>query len=246
MKSAHHILITCEHGGNLVPPAYRGLFARYQTLLLTHQAFDAGALTLAKDLAARLNATLFYSKTTRLLVDLNRSLGHPQLLSAITRKLSPAARHKLIALHYRPYRAAIESHVAEMISRRERVIHFASHSFSPELNGRVREADIGLLYDPAREGEAALAQALKTAIESLEPSLKVRRNVPYKGTSDGLTAALRRVHPEESYLGIELEVNQKHVLVKNRHWPRLRSAVIKAVVSTLADFSHTRPRAEGD
>jgi hypothetical protein len=33
-------------------------------------------------------------------------------------------------------------------------------------------------------------------------------NYPYRGTSDGFTAALRKRYAEDSYLGLEIEVNQ--------------------------------------
>jgi len=244
MTTASHLIITCEHGGNLVPPAWRGLFARADRLLMSHQGFDAGALTLAREMAEAAGGRLFFSKTTRLLVDLNRSIGHPQLFSAITRKLSTAGRQNLIALQYRPYRAAIENHIREQIAAGHRVIHIASHSFSPELKGRVREVDIGLLYDPARAGEVQFADALQAAILQAAPFLQVRRNTPYKGTSDGLTAALRKQFDGAVYLGLELEVNQKHVLVKNRHWPRLRHAVVHALRQALISIEPTHPGGE--
>ncbi len=228
------LIITCEHGGNLVPPAWRGLFSRYASALIGHEGFDAGALTLARDMAEATGATLFHSKITRLLVDLNRSIGHPQLFSAITRKLKPAARQNILNGHYRPYRAAIEAHVKSAIEAGGCVVHIASHSFSPELKGVVRDFDIGLLYDPKREGEVALADAWQAALLAHAPNLKVRRNAPYKGASDGLTAALRKQFGGDAYIGIELEVNQKHVYVKNRHWPRLRHAVVAALTDALS------------
>ena len=39
----------------------------------------------------------------------------------------------------------------------------------------------------------------------------MRRNYPYRGTSDGLTRYLRKRYADRDYCGIELEVNQKHV-----------------------------------
>lgn len=233
MNTPRDFLITCEHGGNLVPPAWRGLFTRYAKALIGHEGFDAGALTLARDMAQAIGARLFFSKTTRLLVDLNRTIGHPQLFSPITRKLSPAARQNILNLQYRPYRAAIEAHVRAAIQAGRQVVHVASHSFAPELKGRVRDFDIGLLYDPSRASEVALADAWQAALAHHAPSLKVRRNAPYKGTSDGLTAALRKQFGGDVYAGLELEVNQKHVYVKNRHWPRLRHAVVAALVDAL-------------
>jgi predicted N-formylglutamate amidohydrolase len=75
------ILITCEHGGHKVPLAWRHLFASRQETLQSHRGWDPGALALARQFAARMEATLFSSLVTRLLVELNRSLHHPGLFS---------------------------------------------------------------------------------------------------------------------------------------------------------------------
>ena len=47
----HALLITCEHGGNRVPHAYRNLFASASRLLQSHRGYDAGALALAREIA---------------------------------------------------------------------------------------------------------------------------------------------------------------------------------------------------
>ena len=41
------------------------------------------------------------------------------------------------------------------------MIHVSSHSFTPELDGKVRRADVGLLYDPAPRGEVDAVRALE-------------------------------------------------------------------------------------
>jgi predicted N-formylglutamate amidohydrolase len=236
-----HLIISCEHGGNLIPAAWRGLFARHARQLLSHEGFDAGALTLARDLATAFDASLFYSKTSRLLVDLNRSLGHPRLFSPITRSLGPAGRQTILAREYFPYRKAIENHIALMRASDHAVIHLASHSFTPIWKDQARELDMGLLYDPARAPEQALCVAWQAALMRAAPMLKVRRNAPYKGASDGITAALRKLFEAPGYIGVEIEVNQKHVLQKNRHWPRLRSAIIHSLREALIEIGAFKP-----
>lgn len=52
------------------------------------------------------------STVSRLVVDINRPLRHPRLLSAITRAASPGVRAEIVARHYLPYRAEVESLVA--------------------------------------------------------------------------------------------------------------------------------------
>jgi hypothetical protein len=44
------------------------------------------------------------------------------------------------------------------------------------------------------------------------PQLKVHRNSPYRGATDGFTTALRRQFGVDEYIGVEVEVNQKHLV----------------------------------
>ena len=76
-----------------------------------------------------------------------------------------------------------------------------------QSNGIVRNADVGILYDPDREAECRIADALIREIKARAPELRIRRNYPSRGTSDGLTTALRQKFGE-AYAGIEIEMNQ--------------------------------------
>ena len=223
------LIITCEHGGNGVPAAYASLFTNYQALLSTHRGWDAGALILAQQLATAFDAPLFAATTTRLLIDLNRSIGHRQLLSEVTRGLPLAARLGIAAQYYRPHRNAIESEVARLISSGRRVVHVASHSFTPELGGVLRQADVAWLYDPRRAGECALASQWLAALKHRRSDLKLRRNYPYEGKGDGLTALLRKRHSEAMYVGMELEVNQRFVMAGGPAWTALRADIVEAL-----------------
>jgi len=234
-KKADHFLITCEHGGNRIPSRYRHLFAGLEGLLKTHRGYDAGALALARELAKALAAPLFVSTTSRLLIDLNRSIGHPRLFSEATRDAPVMVRSEILESYYLPHRNKVEADIAKAVARGHRVIHVASHSFTPEIDGTVRNADIGLLYDPARYGELELCCRWQAQLKMLAPHLKVRRNYPYAGKSDGLTAYLRRRFPAEVYIGIELEISQQHALNGGRHWRAFRGRVIKALCQAVTD-----------
>lgn len=223
-----HILITCEHAGNRIPSRYRGLFQGREALLRSHRGYDAGALRVARELSASLSAPLLVSPVSRLLIDLNRSPRHPQLFSEVTRGLSGELRHEIVTRYYLPYRENAQALIAQEIEHGARVIHISCHSFTPEMNGKLRNADIGLLYDPARPAEAALCRHWRTALKACAAALKARMNYPYAGTADGFTVYLRRRFPAERYLGIELEINQKHVREGASHWRAVRGAVIAA------------------
>jgi predicted N-formylglutamate amidohydrolase len=226
---ADSFLVTCEHGGNRIPAWLQPLFRDHRALLATHRGFDPGALVMAKALAEAFAAPLVTSTVSRLVVDLNRSIGHPRLFSEATREASSAARASIIAQHYLPYRMEVERRVARAVARGRRVIHVSSHSFTPVLDGGVRRADVGLLYDPARRGEAGLCARWKAVLAARAPALRVRRNYPDLGKGDGLTAYLRRRFPPAAYVGVELEVNQRIVLAAGRPWATLRRALVESL-----------------
>ncbi|MGZ8208909.1 MAG: N-formylglutamate amidohydrolase [Burkholderiales bacterium] len=228
------LLLTCEHGGNRVPQRYRPLFRLHRHVLESHRGYDAGALAYARDFAKAFDAPLVYSTTTRLLVELNRSTRHPALFSSIARTLGDDERERVLANYYRPYRTRIESQVAEAHRRRDRLVHISCHSFTPKLNGEVRNADIGLLYDPRRANEVHLCRVWQEILKSVAPQLHVRRNYPYRGTDDGLTTYLRSCFEGRTYCGIEVEVNQKHALREAASWRAFRRMLVESLRKTLA------------
>jgi len=227
------LVITCEHGGNRIPVRWRKQFRGCRALLDSHRGFDAGALVMAKALASSFGAPLLSATTSRLLVDLNRSIGHRKLHMETIRTLPAELRQEIVELHYQPYRTKAERLVAQAIARRGRVIHLSCHSFTNNFDGVVRHTDIGLLYDPARPGERTLCAAWKSALKESAPALDVRRNHPYQGRNDGLTATLRKKFPDEVYLGIELELNQKNLPGPARHWAALRKLIINSLDTVL-------------
>lgn len=227
-------LITCEHGGNRIPAGYREFFRGREALLRTHRAYDMGALRMAREFSAALSAPLIVSTVSRLLIELNRSPRHPKLYSEATRDAPGDVRQEIFQRYYQPYRAKVETQIAQAVATGARVIHISCHSFTPELNGAVRNADIGLLYDPSRLPEAHLCRRWKTALKAHAPALKTRMNYPYTGVSDGLTVYLRRQFQTHDYSGIELEVNQKHVLARGEHWRQVRRSLIESLQDAAA------------
>jgi predicted N-formylglutamate amidohydrolase len=227
------VIITCEHGGNEVPPEFAALFAGHEELLQTHRGYDPGALELAWRFTQAVGRPLHYSTITRLLCDLNRTVGQAGHLSEITQSLTEEAIEKLVRVYYDPYRAAVVQEIRDLVESDQRVLHLSVHSFTPELDGEVRNADIGLLYDPKSPTEVAICDAWHAALNSARPELVVRRNYPYLGTSDGFTTTLRTVHDPEKYAGVELEVNQRWPLAGGNAWQELQADLVATFESAL-------------
>ena len=227
-------IITCEHGGNRVPAPYRRMFRGQRELLDSHYGYDPGSLVMAKALASAFAAPLVASTVSRLLVDLNRSIGHPQLFSAVTRAAPALTRAQIVEQHYRPYRRQVERLIRQAVGRGHRVIHISSHSFTAELDGKVRATDVGLLYHPGRRAEAEVCARWKETLTASAPELRVRRNYPYAGKGDGLTSHLRVRFAPSDYVGIELEVNQGIVFAAGRRWTALRRMLIDSLRTACA------------
>lgn len=231
------VLISCEHATCRLPPRFREAFRGASAALRSHRGCDLGALDLARYLARRLGLPLFAAPATRLLADPNRSLGHRQLLSTWSRRLPAGERELVLERYWRPHREAVERAVAEQLSRVRRVVHVSVHTFTPRLDGKTRRVDVALLYDPARKAERAVVDAWLTSLGSLAPDLLLRRNHPYRGNADGLTTHLRQRFRPARYLGLELEVSQRHPLGPVARWHRLRSEIETSLRDVLGSQS---------
>jgi predicted N-formylglutamate amidohydrolase len=214
------LMLTCEHASNKLPAAFKK--AVPAEVLKTHRAYDIGAVQVFRKLV-KFAKPEFYceGKFSRLFVDLNRTITNKSAFSDYHKQLEArdtafAAKVKAQASAYwTEYREAIEKFVDSALKPKTRaarsepeIVHLGIHSFTPVLNGKVRNADIGILYDPTRPQERAYANVIKAEIKRLYPAMKVRFNYPYKGTSDGLTTTLRKKFGQR-YVGIEIEINQK-------------------------------------
>ena len=126
------------------------------------------------------------------------------------------------------------THTCFLRRHEEGVIHTSSHSFTAELDGRVRGADVGLFHHPGRRGETEMWARWKESLAASAPELRVRRNDPYAGKGDGLTSHLRRRFAHTDYVGIELEINQGIVLAAGRRWIELQ----RILTDSLSAASH--------
>lgn len=210
-------IVTCEHASNRLPVRYRGLGLSREALA-SHIAWDPGARQVARHVARRFDCPYHEGRHSRLLIDLNRSPHHPKLMPRVAfgvtvpgnRMLSSEEKRQRIDRYYQPYREAVMRDIEGILSRGWICCHLSVHSFTSSLNGRERRAEIGILYDPARAAESELASRLAFVLRSR--GLHVRRNYPYRGTSDGLTTYCRRSFSRRAYAALELEINQRLLL----------------------------------
>jgi predicted N-formylglutamate amidohydrolase len=235
-RSDWQLLFSCEHGGNRVPLEYAELFVADQEILSTHRGYDIGIAPFARRLAEAFDVPLSLAEVTRLLVELNRSPGHPALFSGFSRELPKKERCRLLERYYYPYRQEVTERIEGIIADGRAVCHISLHSFTPELNGEVRKTDIGLLYDPHRVLEKRFCSLWQNVLKGGQEGVRVRRNYPYRGTADAFVTTLRRRFPASAYLGMELEVNQKWPLQGGEAWAELQKQLQQSLLSLWTDW----------
>ncbi|QHL85982.1 N-formylglutamate amidohydrolase [Nibribacter ruber] len=234
-------LLTCEHAGNEVPPETAHIFKGKEEVLYTHKAIDLGAHVLARHLERALHLPLYVTTVTRLLVEANRSLDSDELFSKFSKKLSEAEKHQVLEAHYHPHRNQVLNRIEEEIAKGNRVLHLAVHTFTPALDGDVRKADIGLLFDPAKPLEKKIAGQFKTALEKQNPQRHILYNDPYPGTADGFPTYLRSKLEKDQYAGFELEVNQKFFLSGDPDaWETVKQEIGEALKTVLQKYQEKR------
>jgi predicted N-formylglutamate amidohydrolase len=227
------VVVSCEHATRFVPPALRSLFVGADDVLNSHAGWDPGARELAQSIATAFVAPLVEAKVSRLVIEANRTLGHPQLFSRFTRRLPAADKQALIEAYTRPHQHAVRDLVARALDAvpTRPIVHLSVHSFTPIWKGVERDVDVGWLYDAQRPLELDLAKGLQRSLQSADASLRVRRNRPYSGGADGLTTWLRTQFDAQDYVGLELEVSQ--AFPGSPRWPHLMRRLVQTLTNHL-------------
>ncbi len=209
------VVLSCEHGGNKIPREYLHLFHHAAEALESHRGWDPGALELFN--AMKISGVDYaqYDETTRLLIDLNRSLRRRTLFSEFSDSLSSEDKRRVIEQFYLPFRERFMQEVEALLEKSDFVFHVSVHSFTPVFKGTTRNADVGLLFHPTFGRERRLAYQWRDLINVSMPGFRVRMNYPYQGKTDGHVATLRSRLGPERYAGIELEMNQLFAVDKS-------------------------------
>ena len=229
------VVVSCEHGGNEIPDRLTTRFENHQDLLQSHYGWDPGALAFAQKISSELHAPLIFQTVSRLVVECNRTINHPQLWSNVTGSLPAVEKNYWLEEIYLPYREQLRAHIAAKASSGLPAIHLSSHSMTHQVGDSIRHMDVALLFDPKRPYEQAFCEAWGKQLHTMNANLVVAYNEPYQGYNDGQVTWLRGMFDGQEYIGIELELNQKHV--DTERWEPLMEVVSGAFQKTLATFS---------
>lgn len=180
-KGSGAAVLICEHASNYLPQDYHRLGLTAADLQ-RHIAWDIGALALAEQLSALLDAPLVFATHSRLLLDLNRDVAAAD--SIVTQSegtlvpgnvdLSQTERRWRCDWLYAPFHAAIETLIDERLAHGLATAVISIHSFTPEYHGEARPWHIGVISRRDRRLADLILESLRR-----DADLHIGDNQPY-------------------------------------------------------------------
>ncbi len=233
-------LLVCDHAGRQVP-AYLGDMGVSAADWDRHIAWDIGAAGVCAALAPALGATCIAQAYSRLVIDCNRTPGHPTSIPPVSdgtvipanAGLAPASATLRVAEIFAPYHAAIAAELDRRAASGSASVLVAMHSFTPVFAGVARPWQAGVLHNRS----PALSYALARLLE--QEGFLVGDNEPYRLSDESdYTVPLHAERRGLSY--VELEVRQDLIASADgqRDWAaRLARLLPLALGHVMADES---------
>lgn len=184
------LLLVADHARNVLPARY-GTLGLPDNELERHIAYDIGAEAVTRRLAAALEVPAVMASWSRLLIDPNRGEDDPTLIRQIYDRAVVPGNHPLTAeereermeRYYRPYHQRVSETIEAVRAASGRAPMVISvHSFTPEMQGRRRPWEVGVLWDR----DDRVAKLLIAALDA-EHGHVVGDNEPYDGALHGDT-----------------------------------------------------------
>lgn len=176
------LLLVCDHASRRFPKAL-GNMGLDPVARRCHLALDIGAGALTERLASSLDVTAVLAQYSRLVIDCNRDLLDPGAFLEFgdgvvihgNRNLGQEDKDQRAADIYWPYHCAIDVELKRLAAFDYPTAFYAIHSFTPVLNGKSRDLEIGILWDADRPTAQFLIDGFSKA------GFKVGDNEPYSG-----------------------------------------------------------------
>ncbi|MGE7368180.1 N-formylglutamate amidohydrolase [Neorhizobium sp. NPDC001467] len=201
------VLLICEHASNRLPEAYGDLGLPTEALV-SHIAWDPGALAVAQLMAKNLDAVLIHQRFSRLIYDCNRPPISPAAMRDVSEvfripgneNLSEVEKSQRTTALYLPFKGHIAEEIAARREAGRATVLVTVHSFTPVYYGRKREVEIGILHDrDSRLADRMLTAAANTSL------YRIARNEPY-GAADGVTHTLEVHAIPAGLLNVMIEI----------------------------------------
>lgn len=178
-ESASPYLLIAEHAGNQVPAPWHHL-GLAPALLDTHYGLDIGIEGATRALSGKLAAPAVIARYSRLFLDFNRPADEWDALrpdlGGIPVPANLAADADERTLREAIARAPLDQMIKTCAAGRHALV--SVHSFTPVMNGRHREVDIGVLWCEPSPFIEAIFERLRPAAEAA--GFRLGDNEPYE------------------------------------------------------------------
>ena len=178
----NQILIIADHASNFIPKKNNKL-GLSNSFLRQHIAFDIGVRELSLDLSNRLKCKIIQGKYSRLLIDLNRDLDDPTVISEIVdRKIIPGnigLSKREVRLRVKKIYNKYHDEIDRTIRKEKVKVILSIHSFNPIFKNKKRLLEFGILSNEDKNLSSIIIDQLRLQ------KLNVGDNKPYKGNLIG-------------------------------------------------------------
>jgi predicted N-formylglutamate amidohydrolase len=178
--------------------------------LARHIAWDIGALAVATQVAAALDAPLVAQNYSRLVIDCNRDPAVPSSIPGVSEWIEIPGNIGLGAAEiearrreiFEPYHERIRALLDERAAAGQDTIVVAQHSMTPVFKGERREMHAAILYNRDRRLAGLMLDLLRR-----EPDLLIGDNEPYF-VSDETDFTVPRHAEARGLAYVEIEIRQ--------------------------------------
>lgn len=237
------VVFVCDHASSAVPAAL-GTLGLDPAELQRHIAIDLSAAEVTRRLATRFGGPAVMAAYSRLVIDCNRQLGHPESVVRESDGTVIPANQSLteydIALRvdgiFRPYHAAINRIIADFDAAGRVPALIAVHSFTPTFAGTKRPWHVGILWDRDPRIPVPLIEAL-----GRDSDIVVGDNQPYSGRAQyGYTVEEHAAKTGLPHVLIELREDVIRTEAGIAEWTRRLGDALAAILADPA--IHRRER----
>jgi predicted N-formylglutamate amidohydrolase len=204
-----NFVILVDHAGRNIPRRLKDL-GLPASELRRHIAWDIGALAVARQMAAALDAPLLAQHYSRLVIDCNRD---PEVPTSIPRTsesieipgnagLSEAEIAARRAEIFDPYHEQVRTLLDERTAEGRTTILIAQHTMTDVYRGVRREMHAAVLYNRDRRFAGRVLDGLRR-----EPGLSIGDNEPYF-VSDATDYSIPRHGEARGLPHVEIEIRQ--------------------------------------
>jgi predicted N-formylglutamate amidohydrolase len=203
-----------------------------------HIAWDIGALAVATQVAAELDAPLVAQNYSRLVIDCNRDPAVPSSIPLVSEwieipgniGLSAAEIEARRAEIFEPYHERIRALLDARAAAGLGTILVAQHSMTPVYKGERREMHAAILYNRDRRFAGLMLDLLRR-----EPDLLIADNEPYF-VSDETDFTVPRHAEARGLMHVEIEIRQDLIAAPagQAEWARRLTGALREAERGLA------------